>query len=104
MPILFLSSRDEYTLHRPVVHKFKTHHILIGGPNDTFQGDLVDMGRNSGKYNDNVVFLLTAIDCFSRLAYVEPLKSKSGKDVTNALDNMFTNRDTPTLFGNLKVY
>lgn len=94
----FLTSRDEYTLHKRVWHKYKTHHIVIGGPNDTHQGDLIDMGRQSAKQNDGVNFLLTVIDCFTRMAYVEPIENKSGKQMVSALDNIYKNRDTPSIF------
>lgn len=94
----FLSSRDEYTLHRRVYRRYETAHFLVGGPNDMHQGDLVDMGRNSAKYNDGVVFLLTVIDCFTRMAFVQPLKSKTGKDIVTALNIIYKDRDTPTLW------
>ena len=94
----FLSSRDEYTLHKPVIHRYPTHHIIVGSPNDLHQADLVDMGRNSAKYNDGVVFLLTVIDCFTRMAFVQPLKSKKGPDIILALEMIYRNRDTPTTF------
>lgn len=94
----FLSSRDEYTLHRRVYKKYETAHFLIGGPNDMHQGDLADMGRDSSKYNDGVVFLLTVIDCFTRMAFVQPLKSKSGKDIVEALNKIYKDRDTPSLW------
>lgn len=92
----YLSSRDEYTLHKRVYKTFETAHFLIGGPNDMHQGDLVDMGKTSAKYNDGVVFLMTVIDCFTRMAFVQPLKSKNGKDIVAALDIIYRGRDTPT--------
>jgi len=94
----FLLSRDEYTLHKPVVHKFPTHHIIVGGPNQLHQGDLVDMGRGSSKHNDNVHFLFCVIDCFTKMAYVQPLENKSGKNVLAALEIIYRNKDTPTSF------
>lgn len=94
----FLSSRDEYTLHRPVTHRFKTHHVIVGGPNQMHQGDLIDMGRASSRQNDGVAFLLTVIDCFTRMAFVRPLKRKTGPDMVAALTDIYKNRDAPTSF------
>lgn len=94
----FLSSRDEYTLHKKAVRKYETHHIVIGGPNDTHQGDLIDMGRKSAKMNDGINFILTIIDCFTRMAFAQPLENKNGKQMVNALDNVYKDRDTPSIF------
>lgn len=94
----FLLSRDEYTLHKPVTHKFSTHHIIVGGPNELHQGDLVDMGRDSSKFNDNVHFLLVVYDCFTKMAFVQALQNKTGKSVVEGLQAIYKNRDTPTSF------
>ena len=92
----FLSGRDEYTLHRPLYHKIKTGHIIIGGINDTHQMDLIDFGREKAKINDGFVYLLTVIDCFSKMAYVVPLKRKTGEEIVNALNHIYEGKDTPT--------
>lgn len=92
----FLSGRDEYTLHKPLYHKIKTGHIIIGGINDTHQMDLVDFGKESGKVNDGFIYLLTVIDCFSKMAYVSPLKRKTGEQIVHALNEIYEGKDTPT--------
>ena len=92
----FLNTRDEYSLHRPVYKNLPTTKVLVGGPNDLVQIDLVDMGRGSAKKNDGVAFLLTVIDCFSRMAAVIPLTDKSASSVLTALEEVYDNRDTPT--------
>lgn len=94
----FLNKRDEYVLHRPVFHKFPTNHVIVGGINDLHQGDLIDMGKNSAKYNDGVTFLLSIIDCFSKYGFVVPLKNKSGNEVLRGLVKVYENRDTPNTF------
>lgn len=94
--INFLSGRDEYTLHKPLYHNIKTAHIIIGGINDTHQMDLVDFGREYAKQNDGIVYLLTVIDCFSKMAFVAPLKKKSGENIVNALNQIYEGKDTPT--------
>ena len=47
------------------------------------------MGRLS-KYNDNVNFLITAIDDFSRVAKVKGLKNKKADTVLEALKQMLS--------------
>lgn len=87
--IAFLESQDTYTTSRPVRRKFRRGHVITRGIKDQYDIDLIDMGRLS-KYNDNVIFLLTAIDAFSRVAMVKPLKNKKSDTVLEALKNMLS--------------
>ncbi|MEW8544955.1 MAG: DDE-type integrase/transposase/recombinase [Candidatus Thiodiazotropha sp.] len=83
----FLQKQDSYTVNRPVRRTFRRGHIVTRGIRDQFDLDLIDMGRLS-KYNDNVKFLLTAVDAFSRVAMVKPLKDKKAETVLGALKLM----------------
>lgn len=83
----FLETQDSYTVNRPVRRTFRRGHIVTRGIGDQFDLDLIDMGRLS-KYNDNVKFLLTAVDAFSRVAMVKPLKDKRSDTVLEALKVM----------------
>jgi len=53
-----------------------------------FQADLVDMSAPL-KENDNITFLLTCIDVFSKYAWARPLKNKTGKEVTKAFESIY---------------
>ncbi len=59
-----------------------------------FQADLVDMSAHS-KENDNIKFLLTCIDVFSKYAWARPLKNKTGKEVTKAFDSILKENRVP---------
>lgn len=83
----FLTSQDAYTLHKPIVSKFKRRRVFSTGPLDLFQADLVDM-TNISRYNDHYRFILTVIDVFTKRAYVMPLMSKSSRDVTDAFEKI----------------
>ena len=72
----WLSEQDTYTLHKPVRRRFKRRCVVVGGPNQQWQADLVDMSRLK-KVNDGTTFILTVIDVFSKLAWCVPLKNKS---------------------------
>ena len=76
--VSFLEKQDTYTANRPVRRTFRRGHIVTRGIKDQYDLDLIDMGRLS-KYNNNVKFLLTAVDAFSRVAMVKPLKDKKGR-------------------------
>ena len=41
----WLSTQDAYTLHKPVRRHFKRRCVVVGGPNQQWQADLVDMSR-----------------------------------------------------------
>ena len=43
---------------------------------------------NIAKYNRGYWYLLTVVDVFSKHAWVEPIKSKTGKDVTTAFEKI----------------
>ena len=72
----WLSTQDAYTLHKPVRRHFKRRCVVVGGPNQQWQADLVDMSRLKAA-NDGTTFLLTVIDVFSKRAWCVPMKSKS---------------------------
>ena len=71
-----LSEQDTYTLYKPVRRRLKRRCVVVGGPNQQWQADLVDMSRLKN-VNDGTTFILTVIDVFSKLAWCVPLKNKS---------------------------
>ena len=71
-------------LHRAARVNFPRRRVIVKGLNDLFQCDLVEMIKYS-KQNKGYKYLLTVIDCFSKYAFVVPLKNKSGKNVTEAM-------------------
>ena len=94
----WLSTQDAYTLHKPVRRHFKHRCVVVGGPNQQWQADLVDMSRLKTA-NDGTTFLLTVIDVFSKRAWCIPLKSKSAASLVAAfrrLLNDVNNNNRPT--------
>lgn len=87
----FLGSKDAYTLHKPTRIRFKRRVTYSKGINDLFQIDLVDVS-NISTHNDGFRYLLTCIDVFSKYAWVIPLKTKSGREVTAAFERILTER------------
>jgi hypothetical protein len=73
----WMLKQDAYTLHKPVRKNFKRRITFTTGIDDLWQADLVDLSSIS-KYNEGYKFLLTVIDVFSKVAWVIPLKNKSG--------------------------
>ncbi len=83
----WLAAQDAYTLHRTAPVKYKRNRVVVYGKDVQFQADLVDMPAHT-KENDNITFLLTCIDVFSKYAWARPLKNKTGKEVTKAFDSI----------------
>jgi len=54
---------------------------------DVFEADLVDV-QSLAKHNDNHRYLLTVIDVFSKYLHILPLKSKTGKAISEAFETV----------------
>ena len=85
-PQNWILKQDAYTLHKPAKKRFLRNSYRVTNIGDCFEIDLIDLSSLSSlsKYNDNYKFILMAIDVFSKLAFAEPMLSKSGISVTNA--------------------
>ena len=92
----WLSEQDTYTHHKPVRRRFKRCCIVVGGPNQQWQPDLVYMSRLK-KFNDGTTFILTVIDVFSKLAWCAPLKNKSTASLVAAFIQLLDNGASNTL-------
>ena len=75
---------------------FKRRCVVVGGPNQQWQADLVDMSRLK-KSNDGTTFLLTVIDVFSKRAWCIPLKNKSAASLVAAFKQLLRERSPITL-------
>ncbi len=85
----FLSNKRSFFLHQKKRIKFKRRKIITNGLFDLFQLDLVILPQLK-EYNDDYQYLLTMIDCFSRKAYVEPLKYKTAAATLDAFKKILT--------------
>jgi transposase InsO family protein len=86
----YISEFESYTLARQRRQKFKKIPFVLKYLYQMVQIDLVDMSKFS-KENDNMKYWLTLIDCFSRKAYIHPIKDKKTETVTNAFLNIVKN-------------
>jgi len=89
-----LASIPAYTLHKSARKNYPRRRVFIPGIRKQFIIDLIDVSKYK-KYNRGVTFLLSAIDGFSKLAHVVPIKNKSGESVVKALQNVFKVLGTP---------
>lgn len=85
----WLAKKDTYTKFTYSRKNFKRNPIIALHIDQQWQGDLADMA-NIRRDNDNVTFLLVLIDVVSKYLWVEPLKSKSGRDVLEGFKKIFS--------------
>lgn len=87
----YLSSQDDYTLHRRVVRKFQRLPIVASHVDAIWQADLADV-THLAKYNDGHTFLLIAVDVLSRYVFAQPLTNKTSLSVSNGFQVIFKER------------
>ena len=83
----WLKSQPSYSLHKPLRRVFPTRKYKSSGPNDTWQLDLMEMIPYA-RVNKGYKYILTCLDIFSRFAQTQPVKTKQGKIVADAITKM----------------
>lgn len=89
-----LANVDSYTLHREYKRPRVSNPFFIYSLREQIQMDLIDI-RQLSQHNDGVTFLLTAIDCFSKKAWVRPLQNKSAATSLEAITKLVNEVDPP---------
>ena len=84
-----------YTLHKPRRRRFPTLPVIVGGLDDQWVADLVEV-QFLANYNRGMRYLLTVIDVLSKYAWVQPLKDKTGVSIVKALDDIVKEGRQPT--------
>lgn len=76
-----------HEIHAPARRNFPRSRVVIKGVlDDKWEADLVEMIP----YKDmGYRYLLTVIDCGSKMAWAEPIKRKTGEEVTAAMKEIF---------------
>lgn len=90
----WLSEQPTYTLHRMARKKYPTRKYIVHDIDEQWQADLADVSLIANQ-NNGYHFLLTVIDIFSRYAWARPLKTKGGKEVAAAFQNIFEEGRVP---------
>lgn len=75
-------------LHKNARKNFVRRPYLMKSIDDTFQADLVQLTQYANE-NKNNNYILVVIDTFSKFAWTEPVKNKTGICVTNAMQTIF---------------
>lgn len=75
-------------IHRYARKNFERRKYSMRGIADTLQADLAEMQHFKG-HNRGYRYILFVIDVFSKRAYAKPLKDKTAKNVTEAMEKIF---------------
>ena len=76
-----------YMLHKPQRRRFTTLPVIVGGLDDQWVADLVEV-QPLAKYNRGIRYLLRVLDVLSKYAWVQPLKAKTGVALVKAFDKI----------------
>jgi hypothetical protein len=90
--------QDAYTVHKPARLHFPRRRTYAKGIDDLFQIDLIDLS-SLATYNSGYRYLLMCIDVFSKFAWSVPLKTKSGREVADAMETILGERKCALLQG-----
>lgn len=74
-------------IHKPARKNFVRRFVILKGIDDLWQADLIDM-QSLSKYNKGYNYILVVMDCFSKYAWTEPLKSKNKLNVSRAFQRI----------------
>lgn len=77
-------------IHRPARKNFLRRKTIILHRDDLWQGDLADFQKYS-KLNKGFKYLLFIIDAYSKFLWIQPLKDKTGKNVSAAFQVILKN-------------
>ena len=83
----WLERQDAYTMHRPVRKRFPRNPYTINNIDDVWEIVILDL-PSVKKYNDNHRYVLEVTDVFSKYLHSIHLRTKTGKEVTSALESI----------------
>jgi len=83
----FLEAQETYSLHKLPRHHFTHRRVVVSGPFQQWQADLVDMSKFAQE-NKGYNWILVAIDVFTKKAFAVPVKSKSTPSMLDAFKRL----------------
>jgi hypothetical protein len=84
----WLEVQQVHRIHKTPKRHFKTESIIMGQIDEQWDGDLISMIPQS-RQNRGYKYIALFVDIFSKYIWLEPLKTKQGKEVTLAVKKIF---------------
>ena len=79
-------------LHKPARRRYKRRKIILKGIDDLWQCDLIELIPYS-KQNQGYKYILIVIDCFSKYLWMQPIRNKTGPEVSKVLTVILRNSE-----------
>ena len=87
----FLRQNVTSSLHRQVRKRFPTRRIVVHYPYQIVMSDLIDYSHNKMPYKNNGFrYIMIFICCFSKLAWAEPMRRKTGLESMLAIEKILS--------------
>lgn len=83
-------------IHQQARRNYSRRKVEVKGLGETYQADLVEMIPYADE-NKGYKYLLNVIDIFSKYAYSVPLKSKTGVEVSSAMESILKKKSPRNL-------
>ncbi|XP_053391513.1 uncharacterized protein LOC128554280 [Mercenaria mercenaria] len=90
----WLQSQQSYSLTRGARRRFPRSRVIVRGIDSQWDMDLMDM-VDLAEQNEGYKYVLVSIDIFSRFAFCQPIKSKKGTEIVNALERILSGPRKP---------
>ena len=90
----YLQSNNTHSIHKPRRKKFKRRRIITHYPSQIIQMDLIELRNISGS-NYGYNYILLVIDCFSKKIWLRKLKTKTGKETSEAIKSVIIDMSWP---------
>ena len=74
-------------LYKPVTRKFQRRGVNVNSIDEIWAAELIDIQEFS-KDNNEIKYLLTVIDIFSKFVWIVSLKRKTGQKVASAFSRI----------------
>ena len=84
----------ENELHKPIIRNFNERKVYSSFTDNIWGDELADK-QSLSKYNKGIMYLLCAIDLFSKYAWVVPLKDTRGISIVNAFQKIILKGHKP---------
>lgn len=81
-------------LHKPARKNFPRRRVIMIGIDNLWQADLAEMGNHASE-NKGFKFILLVMDTFSKFGWAEPIKNKTGEEVTKAFQKILNKGRAP---------
>jgi hypothetical protein len=90
----WLKNQDVDSVHKQTKLNFKREKIIVGSIGELWESDLIDLSMLK-KHNNGFSYILVCIDAFSKYVWTRCMKNKTGNEVKNSFEDIFSSVAPP---------